>query len=47
LVDSAGRVIGICSASQDGKGYYVHIEEILAALKKHESSSILEERAEP
>jgi S1-C subfamily serine protease len=34
LLDSAGRVIGICTATQGGLGYYVHIDEIHAALKR-------------
>lgn len=33
LVDSEGRVIGICAATALGKGYYVHVTEIHAALK--------------
>jgi len=33
LVDSAGKVIGVCLGTQDGKGYYCHLDEILAALK--------------
>jgi S1-C subfamily serine protease len=34
LVATDGRVIGICSAAQDGAGYYVHLDEILARLKE-------------
>jgi S1-C subfamily serine protease len=34
LVDRAGRVIGICSGTQDGRGYYTHADEIHAALKR-------------
>lgn len=34
LLDAAGRVIGLCAASQDGKGYFTHLDEILAGLKK-------------
>jgi len=34
LLDSAGRVIGLCAANQDGKGYFTHLDEILAGLKK-------------
>ena len=33
LVDSEGRVIGVCAATSLGKGYYVHLSEIHAALK--------------
>jgi S1-C subfamily serine protease len=34
LVDDRGRVIGICAARQAGRGYYTHLDEILAALKR-------------
>jgi hypothetical protein len=34
LLDRAGRVIGICTAAQDGRGYFTHADEILAGLKK-------------
>jgi S1-C subfamily serine protease len=34
LIGTDGRVIGLCSAAQDGHGYYVHLDEILAGLKK-------------
>lgn len=34
LVDSAGRVIGVCRGAQDGRGYFCHQEEIAALLKK-------------
>lgn len=34
LLDATGNVIGICSATQDRLGYYVHIDEIHAALKR-------------
>jgi S1-C subfamily serine protease len=34
LVDLDGRLIGLCAAAQGAKGYYTHIDEILAALKK-------------
>lgn len=34
LLDWDGRVIGICSATQSGRGYFVHIDEIHAALKR-------------
>ncbi len=35
LVDNEGRLIGICRGAQDGKGYYCHLDEIRALLKKH------------
>lgn len=34
LLDSEGRVIGVCAAAQRNKGYYTHLDEILAGLKK-------------
>jgi len=34
LFDGTGRLIGICSATTDGKGYYVHLDEVLVALKQ-------------
>jgi S1-C subfamily serine protease len=34
LLDANGRVIGVCIANQFGKGYFVHLDEILAALKR-------------
>jgi S1-C subfamily serine protease len=34
LLDARGRVIGICAAVQGGRGYYAHLDEILAALKR-------------
>ena len=34
LVDSTGKVIGVCLGTQDGKGYYCHLDEICAALKR-------------
>jgi S1-C subfamily serine protease len=34
LVGTDEQVIGICSAFQDGSGYYVHLDEIQAGLKQ-------------
>jgi hypothetical protein len=34
LLDDRGRVIGICAAGQDGRGYYTHLDEVLVALKR-------------
>jgi S1-C subfamily serine protease len=34
LLDDAGRVIGLCAANRDGRGYFTHLDEILAALKR-------------
>lgn len=32
LLDAAGRVVGVCDARQHGRGYYIHLDEIHAAL---------------
>jgi S1-C subfamily serine protease len=42
LVDTNGRVIGVCSGTQDGKGYYTHADEIRALLKKKSQAWLLE-----
>jgi hypothetical protein len=42
LVDPDGRVIGICTAAQDGQGYFTHLDEILAALKREGYSWLAE-----
>jgi S1-C subfamily serine protease len=34
LLDGRGRVIGLCEAARGGHGYYTHLDEILAALKR-------------
>ncbi|MFL5341737.1 MAG: serine protease [Gemmataceae bacterium] len=34
LVDATGKVIGVCLGTQDGKGYYCHLDEICTALKR-------------
>jgi S1-C subfamily serine protease len=34
LLDGRGRVIGLCAAIRGGHGYYTHLDEILAALKR-------------
>jgi hypothetical protein len=36
----------VCSGTQDGKGYYTHLDEILAGLKRHDLGWLFE-RAEP
>ena len=33
LLDADGRVIGVCSATQGGVGYFAHLDEILYGLK--------------
>ncbi len=35
LVDGAGRLLGVCAASQDGQGFFTHADEVLAGLKRH------------
>jgi S1-C subfamily serine protease len=34
LIDAKGQVIGICSASSGGRGYYTHLDEIQVVLKR-------------
>ena len=34
LIDENNRVIGVCSATQDGNAYYAHLDEIQAGLKR-------------
>jgi S1-C subfamily serine protease len=34
LVDAKGRLLGICSGTQDGRTYFCHLDEIHAALKR-------------
>ena len=33
LLDGRGRVIGVCAAGRDGRGYYTHLDEVLVGLK--------------
>lgn len=33
LISKDGRVIGLCAANKDGRGYYTHLDEIHAELK--------------
>jgi hypothetical protein len=35
LLDADGRLIGVCSGTQEGLSYYAHRNEILAALDRH------------
>ena len=35
LVDSAGRLLGVQAAAQDGRSTFTHADEILAGLKRH------------
>ncbi|MCE9533225.1 MAG: serine protease [Planctomycetes bacterium] len=41
LIDQKGRLIGICSGSQEGKGYYTHLDEIHYGLRRNSSSKWL------
>jgi len=41
LIDVSGKLIGICSGSQEGKGYYTHLDEIVFGLKRYSSSKWL------
>jgi S1-C subfamily serine protease len=37
LLDAKGRVIGVCSAAgRAGPGYFTHLDEVLAGLKRHD-----------
>ena len=44
LLDDKGRVIGICSATQGGVGYFTHLDEILFAIKQSDHAWLLETR---
>jgi serine protease Do len=43
LVDKRGYVLGIASGANDGKGYFVHTEEIVKFLKERMLEDLLEE----
>ena len=43
LVDSEGRLIGLCSATQDGIGYFTHLDEILACLRRRNYGWLLDQ----
>ena len=34
LFDTQGRLLGVCSAGRENKGYFTHLDELLAALKR-------------
>ena len=44
LLDSRGRVVGVCSASADGRGYYTHFDEVLVTLKRSDQSWLIIKR---
>jgi S1-C subfamily serine protease len=46
LVDRHGRLIGVCSGANDGRGYYCHAEEIHQFLRRHGLRWLYEEGAE-
>ena len=35
LLDADGRLIGVCSGTQEGMNYYTHPDEIRGALQRH------------
>ena len=43
LFDSKGRLVGLCSGTQEGKTYFTHPDEIRAALKAHRLGWVLDE----
>jgi hypothetical protein len=44
LIDRRGRVIGVASGVNDGKGYYCHAEEIHRWLKSTDFAFLAEEK---
>jgi trypsin len=46
LVDRRGYLIGVDSGAGDGKGYYIHIEEVHAFLKRNGLSWLYEEKSD-
>jgi hypothetical protein len=34
LFDRAGRLVGVCVANQEGRGYYLQLDEVHAALRR-------------
>jgi len=47
LVDKRGHLLGICSGTSDGKGYYTHIDEIYAFLKRNGFQALYEDGKDP
>lgn len=45
LLDRGGYLIGIDSGANEGKGYYIHAEEIHAFLRRHGLKWLFEEKA--
>ena len=43
LLDVQGRILGICSGTQEGRGYYCHLEEIHQFLHTNGLGSLLQE----
>jgi hypothetical protein len=46
LLDRRGLLIGLDSGAGDGKGYYVHVEELHAFLKRNGLDWLYEEKPE-
>jgi hypothetical protein len=44
LIDRQGRVIGVASGVNDGKGYYCHVEEISRWLKSTDFAFLVAEK---
>lgn len=47
LVDASGSLIGVCSGTSDGKGYYIHLDEIRTALVQAGWEALLAGPSEP
>lgn len=46
MIDKRGNLLGVCSGASDGKGYFCHIEEIHAFLKRNGFQSLFEKEKE-
>lgn len=44
LIDTEGQLMGICSGTQNGKGYYCHVDEIVAVLVKRDYAWLCERK---
>jgi S1-C subfamily serine protease len=47
LLDRQGRLIGIASGASDGKGYYVHLDELHAFLRRNALNWLAGEKKQP
>ena len=43
MLDRSGRLVGVASGLGDGKGYYTHVEEVHAFLKRNGLEWLYEE----